>query len=34
MTEEELAGKRLKDRENAADLGLTEEQLAAKEEDK
>lgn len=34
MTEEELAAKRLKDRENAADLGLTEEQLAAKEEAK
>lgn len=32
MTEEELAAKRLKDRENAADLGLTEDQLAAKEE--
>ena len=34
MTEEELAAKRLKDKENAADVGLTEEQLAAKEEDR
>lgn len=34
MTEEELTAKRLKDRENAADIGLTEDQLKEKEEAK